>query len=141
MKVISGLGLGVVLDCHALVARERADHDLDLVLLERPFSSSSTALSGVASDQTLTNSIFLPPAMPLLFLERHVGAAGSRPGLAPANGPSRVGQQADLERLLRLRAEPIKAAAAAAPMAVRIQSPLRCSPLWVPLPGGKSVAV
>ena len=28
----------------------------------------ATALSGVASDETLTNSIFLPPAMPFFSL-------------------------------------------------------------------------
>ena len=73
-----------------------------------------TALSGVASDETLTNSIFLPPAMPLLLLERQVGAAHAV--LARRRERSfQGGQQADLQRLLRLGAARPRDAAAAAP--------------------------
>src|SRR6478609_4659827 len=46
-----------------------------------------TALSGVASEDTLTNSIFLPPAMPFLsFSARSAPRMPSWPGAA--NGPS-----------------------------------------------------
>ena len=61
-----------------------------------------TALSGVASDESLMNSIFLPPAMPLCFLHRQLDAA--MPSCAgDRERPLERGQPADLDGLLRRR--------------------------------------
>ena len=60
-----------------------------------------TATSGLASDEALMISIFLPPAMPLRSFTRELGAAHA----VLAAGRERAferGQQADLDGFLRL---------------------------------------
>src|ERR1700712_4290213 len=79
-----------------------------------------TALSGVASDDTLMNSIFLPPAMPFFsFSARSAPRMPSCPGAA--NGPSSEAKRPIFKTscACAMPARPAMANAAAAPTRLR----------------------
>ena len=82
-------------------------------------AAAATARSGVASEEALMNSIFLPPAIPFFcFRASSAPRMPSWPGAA--NGPSSVARR-PIFKVSCDHAEPVNAAMAAIPSIVRTQ--------------------
>ena len=95
-----GLRLGVVLDRDAFIARQRADHDLDLVLLDC-LACRVHRFVGRRVRRHLDELDLLAAGHAVLFLQRQVGTAHAvLPGCRER--AFERGQQADLQDLLRL---------------------------------------
>ena len=96
----AGLGLGVVLDRDAFGARQRADHDLDLVLLDQ-LAGGVDRHVGLGVGRGLDDLDLLAAGHAVAFLHGELGAAHA----VLAAGRERAferGQQADLHGFLRL---------------------------------------
>jgi hypothetical protein len=98
---VTWLRLRVVLDRDAFVARERPDHDLDLVLFDR-LARGTDSLVGRSVRRNLDEFDLLAAGHAIVLFQRQIGAAHA---VLPRRRERAFegGQQADLQRLLRLR--------------------------------------
>ena len=134
MKVMLRLRLRVVLDRDALAARQRADHDVDLVLLDQLARGVDRDV-GLGVGRGLDDLDLAPGDHAAALLDRQLGAAHAV-GAAGRERPFERGQQADLHRLALLaQAAPVSAVdrrGAQAPSAPRfVLRHFHCCLLWL----------